>query len=118
MTSIYQATDSMPQGPFLPTFVELPPFERFREDYLNDDDYRLFQTMLLSDPEAGDVIRGTGGLRKVRFEDKLRGKGKRGCFQDSCRTNLLRSLSLSCRFALPFPVQPDLVLQRPVACLA
>jgi Protein of unknown function (DUF1044). len=32
----------------------------------------------LVNPEAGDVIEGTGGLRKVRFGDKRRGKGKRG----------------------------------------
>ena len=29
-------------------------------------------------PEAGDVIPGTGGLRKLRFADERRGKGKRG----------------------------------------
>ena len=29
-------------------------------------------------PEAGDVIAGTGGLRKLRFGDASRGKGKRG----------------------------------------
>lgn len=34
--------------------------------------------MLLLNPEAGDVIEGTGGLRKVRFSDAKRGKGKRG----------------------------------------
>ena len=60
-----------------PTFVELPPFERRRESYLNDADYRALQSMLLDNPEIGDVISGTGGLRKVRYEDKRRGKGKR-----------------------------------------
>ena len=64
--------------PQLPSFVELPSFERFREDYLTDDEYKDFQLMLISDPKAGDVIAGTGGLRKIRFEDKRRGKGKRG----------------------------------------
>lgn len=34
--------------------------------------------MLMKNPEAGDVIEGTGGLRKVRFADEKRGKGKRG----------------------------------------
>jgi hypothetical protein len=33
---------------------------------------------LLGDPECGDVIVGTGGLRKMRFADARRGKGKRG----------------------------------------
>ncbi len=34
--------------------------------------------MLLKNPEAGDVIEGTGGLRKIRYADEKRGKGKRG----------------------------------------
>ncbi len=34
--------------------------------------------LLQQRPEAGDVIVGTGGLRKVRFADSRRGKGKRG----------------------------------------
>lgn len=62
----------------LPCFVELPPFERFRKDYLDDDEYRQLQNLLLQNPEAGDVIRGTGGLRKMRYSDKQRSKGKRG----------------------------------------
>ena len=32
----------------------------------------------MSDPGAGDLIRDTGGLRKIRFADARRGKGKRG----------------------------------------
>ena len=32
----------------------------------------------MANPEAGDVIEGSGGLRKLRFVDKRRGKGKRG----------------------------------------
>lgn len=59
-------------------FVELPPFERFRQHYLDDDSYRALQTELISNPTAGAVIKGTGGLRKCRFSDKKRGKGKRG----------------------------------------
>jgi hypothetical protein len=59
-------------------FVELPAFERFREDYLNDEAFRRLQDMLMADPLAGDVIEGTGGLRKLRFADPRRGKGKRG----------------------------------------
>lgn len=59
-------------------FVELPPFERHRAAYLSDDTFKEFQSQLMSNPEAGDVIKGTGGLRKVRFYDERRGKGKRG----------------------------------------
>jgi hypothetical protein len=60
------------------TFIELPPFERNRQDYLSDESFRDFQRVLMDNPEAGDVIEGTGGLRKVRHADKKRGKGKRG----------------------------------------
>lgn len=59
-------------------FVELPAFERHRQDYLDDDAFRQLQDTLMANPEAGDVIEGTGGLRKLRFGDPRRGKGKRG----------------------------------------
>ena len=59
-------------------FVELPAFERNRSDYLTDEAYRGLQNDMLKDPEAGDVITGTGGLRKLRYGDATRGKGKRG----------------------------------------
>lgn len=36
------------------------------------------QVELMKNPEAGDIIQGTGGLRKFRFGDPRRGKGKRG----------------------------------------
>ena len=58
-------------------FIELPAFQRHREDYLNDEAFRVFQQELLKNPATGDVIEGTGGLRKVRVLDKGRGKGKR-----------------------------------------
>jgi len=59
-------------------FVELPAFERNRSDYLTDEAFRGLQNAMLKDPEAGDVITGTGGLRKLRYGDATRGKGKRG----------------------------------------
>lgn len=60
------------------TFVELPPFERARRNYLDDEAYRLLQCELMENPTAGAVIEGTGGLRKLRQTDPRRGKGKRG----------------------------------------
>jgi len=60
------------------TFVELPAFERHRADYLDDDAFRNLQRFMMKSPEAGDVIEGTGGLRKLRHGDQRRGKGKRG----------------------------------------
>ena len=59
-------------------FVELPAFERYREQYIDDTGFRIFQSELIKNPKAGDVIPGTGGLRKVRFGDPRRGTGKRG----------------------------------------
>lgn len=59
-------------------FVELPAFERHRGRYLDDEGFRSLQALLLAHPEAGDSIPGTGGLRKLRYGDARRGKGKRG----------------------------------------
>lgn len=59
-------------------FVELPPFERYRAEYLDDDAFLRLQRLLMLHPEAGALISGTGGLRKLRFVDERRGKGKRG----------------------------------------
>ena len=59
-------------------FVELPAFSRFRPDYLGDEALHDLQRVLLEKPEAGDVIEGTGGLRKMRHADTRRSKGKRG----------------------------------------
>lgn len=59
-------------------FVELPPFERHRTNYFDDEAFLRLQRLLMVDPEAGDLIPGTGGLRKLRFGDERRGKGKRG----------------------------------------
>lgn len=59
-------------------FVELPPFEGYRANYFDDDTFRQLQQLLMLNPEAGALIPGTGGLRKLRFADERRGKGKRG----------------------------------------
>lgn len=57
-------------------FVESTIFEKYRNEYLSDEEFRLFQAELMSNPKQGDVIQGTGGLRKIRVASK--GKGKRG----------------------------------------
>jgi hypothetical protein len=59
-------------------FVELPAFERHRSEYLDDIAFSELQNLLMLHPEAGDLIPGTGGPRKLRFVDARRGKGKRG----------------------------------------
>jgi len=60
------------------SFVELPAFARYRADYLDDEGFRGLQEAMMTAPEAGDVIEGTGGLRKLRHGDPRRRKGKRG----------------------------------------
>lgn len=59
-------------------FVEALPFTNLLPDYLGDEDYRSLQKFLEQDPEAGEVIPGTGGFRKLRWTDPRRRKGKRG----------------------------------------
>lgn len=59
-------------------FIELPAFLRYRAEYLDDEGFRGLQNSILKVPDAGDVIAGTGGLRKLRHGDASRGKGKRG----------------------------------------
>jgi len=58
------------------TFVESPLFGRLVYDYLSDEEYADLQWQLMLQPDAGDVIRSSGGIRKLRWAAK--GKGKRG----------------------------------------
>lgn len=57
-------------------FIETSVFTRQVRALLSDEEYHRFQQQLVEDPNAGDVIPDTGGLRKVRVA--ARGKGKRG----------------------------------------
>jgi mRNA-degrading endonuclease RelE of RelBE toxin-antitoxin system len=57
---------------------EAPAFTKALPNYLNDDDYRAFQKFIVANPDAGEVISGTGGFRKIRWQDSRRNKGKRG----------------------------------------
>lgn len=57
-------------------FVETSWFSRLLPDYLSDDEYRRLQSHLTEHPDAGDLIRGSGGVRKIRW--RARGKGKSG----------------------------------------
>ena len=58
------------------SFVETPLFSRLRDDYLSDDALAAIEAYLSREPEAGDVIPGTGGVRKLRWA--ATGRGKRG----------------------------------------
>jgi hypothetical protein len=57
-------------------FVETSVFSGQLYAQLPDDDYRSLQLALILRPEQGKLIPGSGGLRKIRWA--LRGKGKRG----------------------------------------
>ena len=59
-------------------FIELAVFQKYRPVYLSDESYCRLQQMLMEDPQKGDLIPDTGGLRKVRFRDERRHKGSRG----------------------------------------
>lgn len=56
--------------------VETPVFTRQVRSELSADEYRLLQLHLVEHPEAGALIPGSGGLRKLRWG--LPGRGKRG----------------------------------------
>ena len=58
------------------TFIELPVFARVREVYLDDREFGRLQVYLIQRPDAGDVIPGSGGCRKLRWAGS--GRGKRG----------------------------------------
>ena len=67
------------------TFIEVPLFsKRWKEIGLGEEEVRALQIMLLKDPESGPVMEGTGGIRKVRFPLKNRGKSGsiRVCYTD------------------------------------
>ncbi len=57
-------------------FIETHIFTKQLNDYLSDEEYRKLQEFLIENPHVGDLIQGTGGLRKLRWG--LENKGKRG----------------------------------------
>jgi hypothetical protein len=57
-------------------FIESPAFERVRTVYLDDDEYADLQQSMMRNPEAGNIVRGSGGVRKLRW--RRQGGGKRG----------------------------------------
>ena len=61
------------------SFIETKLFTRLVQDYLTDDEYRELQSLLIGQPEAGAVIPGSGGVRKLRWKGP--GRGKRGGYR-------------------------------------
>lgn len=56
--------------------VETPIFTRQVNEQLTEPEYREFQIIMVNNPGLGDVIKGSGGLHKIRW--MLTGRGKRG----------------------------------------
>jgi mRNA-degrading endonuclease RelE of RelBE toxin-antitoxin system len=61
------------------SFIETRLFTRLVDDYLSDDEYRKLQTALIGNPNAGDIVPGSGGVRKLRWG--AAGRGKRGGYR-------------------------------------
>jgi hypothetical protein len=63
-------------------FIESPVFSAYVTDYLDDNDYAALQAFLCEHPDAGDLVRGSGGVRKVRWARPGAGKsgGVRVCY--------------------------------------
>jgi mRNA-degrading endonuclease RelE of RelBE toxin-antitoxin system len=55
-------------------FVETSLFTKLLPGYLKDEDYRELQSHLIRFPDAGALIRGSGGVRKVRWGAGAKGK--------------------------------------------
>jgi len=65
---------TMPRETRFLEFVRLPSFERTAKDVLSEEDIRELELDLLEEPRKGDVVRNTGGVRKVRAAPEGRGK--------------------------------------------
>lgn len=58
------------------TFKETSFFSRQATEFLPDEELNALQWTLMANPDCGDLIRGSGGLRKLRWAES--GRGKRG----------------------------------------
>jgi mRNA-degrading endonuclease RelE of RelBE toxin-antitoxin system len=65
----------MPYNGFM-EFIEATAFTKYVYDYLSEDEYLDLQSFLLQYPQSGKVVRGSGGVRRVRWA--MTGKGKSG----------------------------------------
>jgi hypothetical protein len=59
-------------------FVETPVFTAQIVELLTDSEYSKVQAALVLQPDLGELIQGTGGLRKMRWGLPARGRGKSG----------------------------------------
>lgn len=63
-------------------FIESALFTKYVSDYLSDDEYARLQGHLCQYPDAGDLVKGSGGVRKLRWTRSGTGKssGVRVCY--------------------------------------
>lgn len=61
------------------SFVETRLFSRLVQEYLTDEEYGQLQSELIRNPGAGNIVRGSGGVRKLRLA--AAGRGKRGGYR-------------------------------------
>jgi hypothetical protein len=57
-------------------FFETPIFTKLIQKLISDEEYHLLQLQLSVRPDSGDIIKGSGGIRKMRWAGS--GRGKRG----------------------------------------
>jgi hypothetical protein len=57
-------------------FIETSRFTELVKDHISDDEYSGLQWLLLERPDAGAIVSGSGGVRKLRWG--LKGRGKSG----------------------------------------
>lgn len=57
-------------------FMETSGFSKIRENYFDDSQFNMLQLYLMDRPDAGNIIKGSGGIRKLRWG--MQGQGKRG----------------------------------------
>lgn len=69
----------MPYNRLVFSFIETKLFTRLVQEYLTDEEYWELQKLLIARPNAGDIVPGTGGVRKLRW--RAPGRGKRGGYR-------------------------------------
>ena|SRR5437773_2295222 len=72
------------------SFIETKLFTRLVAEYLSDEEYRKLQSALIEHPNVGDVVPGSGGVRKIRW--RAPGRGKSGGYRVMYFTRLREGL--------------------------
>ncbi len=90
-------------------YVETPIFTKLIQTLLTDEDYQLLQQELAKNPETGKLIKGSGGLRKIRWAGT--GTGKRRGIRIIYFWYVARNLILML-YAYPKSKKEDLTLAQ------